>query len=285
MLKKKREQVRRLFAVDERFSRNLGLLTPAQQKRLLEAKVLIAGVGGMGGVAAEVLARVGVGSLTLIDPDVFERTNLNRQIHSHEGVLSQPKVGVLAKAFRKIAPELKVKSVHKALEETNIQNLLHGADCVLNGMDEMMPSLVLERTAREQGIPIVDAWLTPYASVFTMMPTDPHWEEFLDFPTHGVPLDQLTKKQLRGALKKEVAYTFSHFEPKRWVKSQLVKRVLSGRQKRPSLAPVVWLSGVLMANEALKVLLGLPTVGPRGLFLDQYTGRLMRGRRTKKKAA
>jgi molybdopterin/thiamine biosynthesis adenylyltransferase len=236
----------------------------------------------MGGVCAEVLVRMGIGGLILVDHDIFEKTNVNRQIHCNQDSFGKPKAAVLAEAFLKINPKLTLRTYLEPVSLKNVKKILRGAHLVVNGMDQMIPSVCLEREARRQGKPIVDAWITPFASVFTMKPTDPHWEEFLDFPTRGVPEKELTPKIARDALRKEVNYTFSHFKPYRHIKKKLVDQIVADEVKRPSLAPVVWLSGVLMANEVFKIAVGLPPVGPRGIFFDQYDHQLIRGNKISK---
>ncbi|WP_372652711.1 ThiF family adenylyltransferase [Halobacteriovorax sp.] len=252
------------------FSRNLGLISKEDQKSLKSKKVLIAGTGGMGGVCAEVLVRMGIGELTLVDHDIYEETNFNRQLHSNKETLGQYKVEVLQKEFLKINPDLKIKVLPQKVTLQNIESLLEGVDYVVNGMDEMYNSLILERTARKKSITIVDAWLTPYASVFVMTPDSPHWEDFLNLPTSGVPLEELTPELCNEAVEIEVDYTFSHFSPYEIMPKDYVKDIVYKRCKRPSLAPVVWLSGVLMANEVFKLACGMPHTDYRGIFFNQY---------------
>lgn len=261
----------------KRWSRNIGLVTRAQQARLTRAHVLVSGCGGMGGVCAEVLVRMGVGAITLVDHDRFEVTNSNRQIHCNQETIGRHKAEVLREQFLKINPAAKIRVFCEAVGLKNVKRILSNQDVVVNGMDEMYASICLEREARRREIPIVDAWITPFASVFTIKPTDPHWEEFLGFPTRGKPEKKISPRDCHAALKKELSYTLSHFDPYRYVKRSVVKRVVNGTRKRPSLAPVVWLSGVLMANEVFKLLIGHPDVGPTGIFFNQYEHKLVPG--------
>lgn len=252
------------------FSRNLGLITEEDQKALKEKTVLIAGTGGMGGVCAEVLVRMGIGGLILIDHDIYEESNFNRQLHANSDSVGMFKVKVLEREFLKINPDLSIKSYAEKVTLENIESLLDKVDYVVNGMDEMYNSLILERTARKKSITIVDAWLTPYASVFVMTPDSPHWEDFLSLPTRGVPLEELTPDLCNQAVDVEVDYTFSHFTPYKIMPKDYVKDIIYKRRPRPSLAPVVWLSGVLMANEVFKLSCGMPHTDFRGIFFDQY---------------
>lgn len=259
------------------FSRNLGLITEKDQIKLKNSTVLIAGVGGMGGVAAEVLVRLGIENIKICDPDIFEETNFNRQIHSNMETVNVKKVLALKTEFEKINPNLKIVANEDGVSLDNIDELLEGVDYVINGMDQMFNSLILERKARENSITIVDAWLTPFASVFVMKPDSPHWEEFMDLPTQGIALEDLTEEICNEAVSKEVEYTLSHFSPLDYVDPEVVQDVLSNKRPRPSLAPVVWLSGVLMANEVFKLITGESTTDHAGIFFDQYNHQLLRG--------
>ncbi|WP_417335024.1 HesA/MoeB/ThiF family protein [Halobacteriovorax marinus] len=268
------------------FSRNIGLITEEDQRNLHATHVLIAGSGGMGGVCAEVLVRMGAGELTLIDHDRYEETNFNRQIYSNKNTIGKFKVEVLKEEFLKINPNLKIRVFTEKVTLENINELLRGVNYVVNGMDEMYNSLILERTARRKDITIVDAWLTPYASVFVMTPDSPHWEDFLDLPTKGIPLEELTPEICNEAVDIEVDYTFSHFSPYEIIDRKLVKDIVYKREKRPSFAPVVWLSGVLMANEVFKLACNKSHTDYRGIFFDQYEMQLTQGAINKiKKAA
>ncbi len=261
--------------MDEAFSRNLGLVSETEQNKLSQARVAICGLGGMGGVCAEVLLRLGVGKFVLADHDVFETSNFNRQIHSDSSTVGQHKVDAIAQAMKKVNPKLDVRVERKGVTSKTIQRILEDVDIVVNGMDQMQASLLLERTARGKRIPIVDAWLTPFASVFVMKPESPHWEEYLDMPTRHVPVEELDENLCQQALKKEIDYTLSFGDPLRYVDEQLVDDVLHGRRPRPSLAPVVWMSGVMMANEVFKLVLGYETVDHIGVMYDQYQHRML----------
>jgi molybdopterin/thiamine biosynthesis adenylyltransferase len=260
------------------YSRNIGLITEKEQEKLCKSNILIAGVGGMGGVAAEMLVRMGVGNITLCDHDIFEEVNFNRQLHSNVETIGLKKVEVLKKEFLKINPNLNIKTFSDGVTVHNIHQMLEGIDVVINGMDKMFYSLVLERTARAYNITIVDAWLTPFASVFVMKPDSPHWEDFLDLPTKGVALQNITEELCRLAVKKEVEYTFSHFDPYEHINPDLVNEITSGVRPRPSLAPVVWLSGALMASEAMKFIIGQKTLNHLGVFYNQYEHKIQSGK-------
>lgn len=259
------------------YSRNIGLITTQEQEKISKGRVLIAGVGGMGGVAAEVLVRMGVGKIKICDFDIYEKTNFNRQLHSTLETVGRYKVDVLKEEFLKINPDLDIEVYREGVSLKNVHEMLKDVDVIINGMDKMHASLILERTARAKGLTIVDAWLTPYASVFVMTPDSPHWEEFMQLPTLGVALEDLTEELCRAAVAKEVEYTFSHFNPYDIIDRDLVNGIVNDTRTRPSIAPVVWLSGVLMANETTKVLTNSQHTDHAGIFYNQYDHTIMRG--------
>ncbi len=260
------------------YSRNIGLITKEEQEKICRGRVLVAGVGGMGGVAAEVLVRMGIGSLKICDHDHYEEVNFNRQLHSNHATIGMKKVEVLKSEFLKINPDLHIETFASGVDRDNVDALLENVDIVINGMDKMYASLILERRAREKKITIVDAWITPYASVFVMTPESPHWEEFMNLPTWNVPLDLIDAELCKKAVEKEIEYTFSHFSPYEIIDRDLVKGIANDTRTRPSLAPVVWLSGVLMANETVNVLTGKPHTDHAGIFYNQYEHQVMPGK-------
>lgn len=259
-----------------RFSRNIGLITERQQRQLEDSTILVCGLGGMGGVCAEVLARMGVGNLILSDHDVFEETNVNRQLHANSESIGRNKAETVGEELRRINPEANIVVETRGVHEDTVNELLEPADVLVNGMDKMRSSLILERTAREKAKPIVDAWITPFASVFVIQPDSPHWEEYLDLPTLGVANEELTEELCREALRKEIQYTFSHGAPYEYIERELVEEVINDQTSRPSLAPVVWLSGVLMANEVFKMVAGYRPTDHIGVIYDQYEHQLLR---------
>ena len=260
------------------FTRNIGLISECDQEKISAGSVLVAGVGGMGGVCAEVLVRMGVSNLKIADHDHFEETNFNRQLHSNVETIGKNKAEVLKEAYLKINPSINITAFSEGVTRENVDELLEDVDIVVNGMDKMFYSLILERTARKKKITIVDAWLTPYASVFVMKPDSPHWEDFLDLPTKNIALDDLTEELCHLSVHKEIDYTFSHFSPYEIINREYVLDIAYERKKRPSLGPVVWLSGVMMANEVFKLLTGLTHCDHAGVFIDQYSYQLMPGK-------
>lgn len=139
------------------------------QEKLRNSKVAIVGLGGLGSAAALYLALAGVGYLRLIDQDTVEMNNLHRQVLYSLGDLRLPKVEAAAKRISEINPEVKVEAIPENVRETNVNELLNGVDCVIDGLDNMYTRYLVNRTCVENNIPYVYAaaiGLEGYISVF-----------------------------------------------------------------------------------------------------------------------
>lgn len=139
----------------ERFRRNYGLFSVMAMRRLLGARVLLAGCGGLGGHVAGLLARLGVGSLVLCDPDSFAESNLNRQAFCTESALGQPKAEVAARAIRDMASHVEASAYVLAVNSDNLPGLLVGADAALDCLDSVTDKRLLEDACLRAGVPFV----------------------------------------------------------------------------------------------------------------------------------
>ena len=122
--------------------------------KLQNSHILIAGIGGVGSFTAEALARAGVGTLTLIDSDTVDITNLNRQIHATQKTVGQPKVQVMAERIQDINPDIKVNPVSAFLLNDNLQSVLGETqyDYIIDAVDTVTAKLALSLYARERNI-------------------------------------------------------------------------------------------------------------------------------------
>lgn len=157
--------------MDERFIRNFPALSPEQQEALREKRVLVAGCGGLGGYIAAYLARLGVGELTLVDGDVFERSNLNRQLLATEETLGQNKARCTALHVQNIHPALRCRAVEEYITAENAPALLAGQDLVMDALDSVETRLLLAEACARAGLSIVHGAVSGWcAQVSTVLP-------------------------------------------------------------------------------------------------------------------
>ncbi len=126
--------------------------------RLARAHVAVVGLGGVGGAAAEMLARAGVGRLTLVDSDTVADTNRNRQFCALVSTVGKPKTEVVAARLRDIHPALELREVREFLCEENVAALLEPRpDAVVDAIDTLSPKIALIQYCLKAGIPLVSS--------------------------------------------------------------------------------------------------------------------------------
>lgn len=154
-----------------RYQRNRHAISTLQQYRLFRSRAVIIGCGGLGGYVIEELARLGVGNLVLIDSDVIEEHNLNRQVLSTVNVLNRPKVDVACERVRLINPAVNVTPLKTVFFHDNGRELVKGADVVLDGLDTIPDRLELAQICHEMSIPVVHGAIGGwYGQVATQLP-------------------------------------------------------------------------------------------------------------------
>ena len=155
----------------KRYERNGASISGADQEELKKKKVCIIGCGGLGGYIAEMLLRVGVLQITLIDPDVFDETNLNRQLFSTEMGLGKPKVNEAKKRLLSVDKSAEIRALQEKLDEANARNLLEGHDVVVDALDNLTARRIAAGVCRELKIPFVHGAIGGwYGQVSVIMP-------------------------------------------------------------------------------------------------------------------
>jgi molybdopterin/thiamine biosynthesis adenylyltransferase len=160
--------------VPERYARNFKTFTPGQQALLLKSRAAVVGLGGLGGFVVEILARAGVGGLSLVDGDLFEGHNLNRQILSTHDLLATPKAQAAARRIVAVNPSVDV-TVHQAfLDRSNAGRFLALAGVAVDCLDNVPGRFALEAAAKKMGAPLVSAAVAGMSGqVTTIFPEDP----------------------------------------------------------------------------------------------------------------
>ncbi|MBQ2032962.1 MAG: tRNA threonylcarbamoyladenosine dehydratase [Alistipes sp.] len=168
------------------------LLGDEKLKKLQNANVLVVGLGGVGAYAAEMIARAGVGRMTIADADVVSESNINRQLIALHSTVNRPKTEVMAERLRDINPSIELTIVSRFIKDDETDALLDSDkfDYVVDAIDTLSPKLALIKGAIERQIPLV-------SSMGAGAKTDPTRMEICDIAkTHHCPLAHMLRKRL-----------------------------------------------------------------------------------------
>ena len=141
--------------MQERYIRNIPALSEEECALLQSKKIAIVGCGGLGGHLTELMARIGCRELVLIDGDVFETTNLNRQLYSEPSCLDCKKALMASDRVNRINPDVHVTCHDVFLTAENADALIAGCDAVLDGLDSISARKQLKQACRKAGIPYI----------------------------------------------------------------------------------------------------------------------------------
>lgn len=188
----------------QRFQRLGYLVGNEGLERLSQKHVAVFGVGGVGSFVAEALARAGVGEMTIIDYDIIDITNINRQIHALETTVGQVKVEAMAERMKAINPDLIVHTINDVyLPEKSEQFFKASYDYVVDAVDMVTAKIDLVLKCQEKGIPLI-------ASMGTGNKMDPSQLRIADiYETSICPLARVMRRELkkRGVESLKVVYS------------------------------------------------------------------------------
>lgn len=156
------------------------------------ANVLVVGLGGVGAYAAEMIARAGVGRMTIADADTVSATNINRQLIALHSTIGKQKAELMAERLRDINPDIELTVVNRFIKDDETDALLDSArfDYVVDAIDTLSPKLALIKGALDRNIPLV-------SSMGAGAKTDPTKMEIADISkTHHCPLAHMLRKRL-----------------------------------------------------------------------------------------
>lgn len=255
------------FDVGRAFCRNLGWVTREEQGRLREARVAIAGLGGVGGHHLLTLTRLGIGKLSIADFDVFALENFNRQAGASVSTLGHAKIDIACAQARDINPELEIRTFQNGIDDRSIPSFLDGVDLYIDGLDFFafdVRRAVFAECERRRIPAITVAPLGMGAALLVFMPGRMTFERY--FGPEG-------SSDLENGLRFLVGLAPSGLQMKYLVDRSRVRLDL---KQGPSTPMACLLCAGVAGTEALKILLGRgPTVvAPRGLHYDAYRQRL-----------
>lgn len=206
--------------------------------KLQSSRVAVFGIGGVGGFAAEALARAGIGAIDLIDKDKVDVTNLNRQIVATASTVGRDKVEVMKERILDIDPDIRV-TAHKCffLPETEFD--FSGFDYVVDAIDTVTAKLDLVVRAREAGVPVI-------SSMGTGNKLDPTRFEVTTIDKTSVcPLAKVMRRELRRREISDLKVVYSKEEP--------IRQAERGVPASVSFVPPA--AGLILAGEVIKDLI------------------------------
>lgn len=168
------------------------LLGNEKLKKLQNANVLVVGLGGVGAYAAEMIARSGVGRMTIADADTVSVTNINRQLIALHSTIGKQKAELMAERLRDINPEIELTIVNRFIKDDETDALLDSQkfDYVVDAIDTLSPKLALIKGCLDRNIPLV-------SSMGAGAKTDPTKMDICDIAkTHHCPLAHMLRKRL-----------------------------------------------------------------------------------------
>ena len=180
----------------EHVIRNIGPITFEEQETIRTSKVAVLGVGGLGGPLAENLVRAGCQNLVICDFDVFDESNLNRQICTIEDI-GKRKIDVVTKFLQKIDPEVTISKFFKITQQ-NIDAVLEGVKVIALTLDDPATSIFISREARKRRIPMIESWGVPFLFTWWFTPESRDYEQ-----TYGLDTKKYDYRELFN-LKKEI---------------------------------------------------------------------------------
>ncbi|WP_342304557.1 HesA/MoeB/ThiF family protein [Methanolobus sp. ZRKC5] len=155
----------------ERYNRQIMLLGEDGQKALKNAKVFIAGAGGLGCPVALYLAVAGVGQLRIADRDCVELSNLNRQVLHWEADIGRAKVSSVGDKLQAVNPHIDIETFHLTIDESNVRKLVGDADLIVDAMDNYSIRYLLNQVAYEKSIPLIHGAISGFdGQAMTIIP-------------------------------------------------------------------------------------------------------------------
>lgn len=178
-------------------SRQIKIFSSQEQEKLRYTKVTVVGCGGLGGSVIEQLVRAGFENIKIIDCDVFDQTNLNRQIRSNLDTIGQSKVQVTKSAMLKINPNSVVDVFEGIINQKNAYKILDDSDIVIDAVDNVLTRVIISRACKELGIPFVHAAIEitqGQLSIFTK--ESPSYEELFNLKSKNKELTEEVENYL-----------------------------------------------------------------------------------------
>ena len=164
-----------------RYIRNRGSIRIHEQIKLARSRIAVIGAGGLGGYAVELLARTGIGGLTIVDCGCFDESNLNRQLLADTAAVGSKKAIMAAQRVARVNPAVDVAAHAVSLTKDNAESLVNGCDLAIDALDNMETRRILYDACRRGNIPLVHGAISGFEGrIMGIFPDDPDMRSLLD---------------------------------------------------------------------------------------------------------
>jgi len=234
-----------------------------------KSTVAIAGVGGVGGLLAERLVRLGVGNIRITDPGRFKESNLNRQFGSSMTGLEKNKAEVVYEEIRDINPDAGICYDSTGItSEVEADELVDGCDLIIDEMDygAWKESILLQRAARRRGIYYLFSGAIGFGALLTNFdPQGMTLEEYNGLPP-DIDLDSINELSVPAERILPVVPTYANAA----MSKDMMQEIIAGRRPIPTCSVGVGLASILAASEAVNILLRRKEIvrAPQYLYVD-----------------
>jgi molybdopterin/thiamine biosynthesis adenylyltransferase len=215
----------------ELVTRQMSIVTKSEQTRFKDAKIAVMGCGGIGGEVIEMLARMGVGELNVVDNDYFDLSNINRQVLSNFENLGLSKSEVAKEKVRQINPYTKVNAFKDEINEENISKIVDDSDLIIDCLDNLLTRVIVSRYAKSNNIPFIHGAIHATLGQITVFTNekDIDYETMFNLPSKDKKLDETIKDELNKL----------------------------ASEKPPVIGPTANIVGCMQAIEAFKIITGI----------------------------
>jgi molybdopterin-synthase adenylyltransferase len=227
----------------EMVDRQKEILNKKEQLKLLNSVITVIGCGGIGGAVIEMLARMGVSNIKIVDKDNFDVSNINRQLMSSMDSVGRAKTEVTKEVICSINPFVEVETFNTELNKENVDEIVEGSSVVVDALDNIEARIIASRSSLKHEIPFVHGAIHgTMGQITTFNPETPTYEEIFKLSSSGKDLSEEVLREVK----------------------KLTKLV------PPVIGPVPNIVGCLQAFEVIKILTGRGNIitAPEVLIFD-----------------
>ena len=260
------------------FSRNLGFFTESEQEKLRGSTIGIAGMGGVGGLLAERLIRLGIGQLKILDPENFERSNLNRQFGSSMLNLGQNRAEAVFQQTKDINPTALIEYSKTGIKTDNdAGSFVRGCDLVIDEMEfgSFKESILLQRAARRRGKYYMFAVDIGFGALVVIF--DPNGVTLEEYDKLPADMDLKDDHEIKVPLERICPVMPSYAASMPNEADKIMLEVIEGNRLAPTNSIGVGLASILASIEAINILLGKRAVlsAPLYTYIDLIDRRFL----------